>query len=111
MYRLVVDTNVIVSASGKPRLLLQKALFDGKYDLVTSDEIRTVLSRPKFRLDESVINGAVSLLESRSAVIKSKSRFEAVEDQDDNMFINAAFDGRADYIVSGDHHLLNLKGR
>lgn len=117
MHRLVVDTNVIVSAAiraGKPRQFLLEVLLGGKYTLVTSDgiisEIREVLGRPKFRLDESEINGAVSTLESLSDVIKTKSKFKVVEmDQDDDMFINAVFDGRADYIVSGDHHLLDLK--
>ena len=54
MYRLVVDTNVIVSAvigTGKPRQFLLEGLLGGKYALVTSDaiisEMREVLGRPK----------------------------------------------------------------
>ena len=69
MYRLVVDTNVIVSAvigTGKPRQFLLEGLLGGKYALVTSDaiisEMREVLGRPKFSLDNSEINEAMSIL-------------------------------------------------
>lgn len=117
MHRLVVDTNVIVSAAivaGKSRKFLLKALLGDKCTLVTSDEIigeiREVLGRPKFRLDESEISGAVSTLKSLSDVVETKSKFKVVKkDPDDDIFINAAYDGRADYIVSDDPHLLNLK--
>jgi predicted nucleic acid-binding protein len=30
------------------------------------------------------------------------------EDPDDDIFLNTALDGKADYIVSGDPHLLDL---
>ena len=117
MYRLVVDTSVTVSASisiGKPHQLLREILFGGKCTVVMSDEIiseiREVLGRPKFRLGENDINDMVLPLESLSDIIETKSKLRVVkEDQDDDMFVNAAFDGRADYIVSGDHHLLDLK--
>ena len=117
MYNLVVDTNVIVNAAigdGKPHQFLLEVLHGGKCTLVASDEIiseiRKVLGRPKFRLGENEINDAVSTLESLSNVIKTKSKFRVVKrDPDDDMFINAAYDERADYIVSGDHNLLYLK--
>lgn len=39
-----------------------------------------------------------------------KSGFKAVkEDPDDDIIVRAAYDGKADYIVSGDRHLLALK--
>lgn len=117
MYRLVVDTNVIVSASiriGKPYQLLLEILFGGKCTLVMSNEIiseiREVLGKPKLCLGENDINGVVLPLESLSDIIETKSKLRVVkEDHDDDIFVDAAFDGRADYIVSGDRHLLNLK--
>ena len=117
MYRLVVDTNVIVSAAigtGTSHQFWLEALLGGRCTPVTSDEIiseiREVLGRPKFRLDESKINEALSTLESLSDVIETKSKLNVVKrDPNDNMFINAAYDGRADYIVSGDCDLLDLK--
>ena len=117
MYRLVVDTNVVISAvtnTGKRYQFLLEAVLGGKCTLVTSDEIireiRAVLGRPKFRLDEDDIDGAMSVLESLSEVIETKSKFRVVNrDPNDDMFINAAYDGSADYIVSGDCDLLDLK--
>lgn len=117
MYRLAVDTNVVVRAAigtGSSRQFWLEALLGGKCTLVTSDEIiceiREVLGRPKFRLDEGQINKAMSELESLSDVIETRSRFRVVKrDPDDDMFINAAYDGRAGYIVSGDSDLLDLK--
>lgn len=43
-------------------------------------------------------------------MIHPKSRLKIVEDPDDDMIINAAYDGAVDFIVSGDSHLLKLKG-
>ena len=117
MYRLVVDTNVVVRAAigtGSSHQFWLEALLGGKCTLVTSDEIiseiREVLGRPKFRLDEGQINEAMSELKSLSDVIETRSRFRVVKrDPDDDIFINAAYDGRAGYIVSGDSDLLDLK--
>lgn len=111
-----MDTNVVVSAAiraGKSYELLQKAALGGKCALITSDEIiseiRKVLCRPKFRLDKNEIDGVVSTLKSLSSIIETKSKFSVVRDPDDDIFINAAHDGGADYIVSGDHDLLDLE--
>ncbi len=42
--------------------------------------------------------------------VQVKSRFKAVkEDPGDDIILRAAFDCKADYIISGDRHLLALK--
>ena len=116
MYRTVVDTNVVVSAAiraGRSYGFLLKAVLGDKCALVTSNEIinemSKVLCRPKFRLDKNEINGVVSTLESLSDIIETKSKFSVARDPDDDMFINTACDRGADYIVSGDHYLLDLE--
>ena len=85
---------------------------DAKCTLVTSDEIigeiREVLGRPKFRLSKDEIDRALSALESASEIVETTSNFEVVSDSDDDMFVNAAYDGGANYIVSGDGDLLEL---
>lgn len=115
MYRIVVDTNVVVSASiseGNPHRFLLGAMRDVKCTLVTSDEIiseiREVLGRPKFHLSKDEIGRALSALESASEIVETTSKFEVVSDSDDDMFVNAAYDGGANYIVSGDGDLLEL---
>jgi len=45
-----------------------------------------------------------------SEIVVSESKFEVIEeDPDDDIVLNAAYDSRADYIVSGDKHLLKLR--
>jgi putative PIN family toxin of toxin-antitoxin system len=45
-----------------------------------------------------------------SEILVSESKFEVIEeDPDDDIVLNVAYDSRADYIVSGDKHLLKLR--
>ncbi|MCH8915983.1 MAG: putative toxin-antitoxin system toxin component, PIN family [Thaumarchaeota archaeon] len=116
MYRVVLDTNVLISAvisNGKPRQLLN-AVNDKKYVLVTSSEILNelagVLRRPKFQMNEDEIMQILFALVSSSDIKIVKSKFKVVkEDPDDDVIINTAYDGQADYIVSGDGDLLRVK--
>jgi predicted nucleic acid-binding protein len=49
-------------------------------------------------------------LENATRIVQVKSRFKAVKaDPDDDIIVRAAYDGKADYIVSSDRHLLSLK--
>ncbi len=116
MFRVVLDTNVLVSAvisNGKPRELLRKGL-ENQFSIVTSDsilkELATVLRRPKFKTSEDEVHRIILAMIRSSEVVNVKSKFEAVkEDQKDDMIINTAYDGRSDIIVTGDKHLLKLK--
>ena len=116
MLRVVLDTNVLVSAAisnGKSRELLRKGI-ENQFSLITSDlilnELETALRRPKFKTSKDEIDRIILALTLSSEVIDVKSKFQAVkEDRKDNMIINTAFDGRVDIIVTGDRHLLELE--
>ena len=116
MLRVVLDTNVLVSAAisnGKSRELLRKGI-ENQFSLITSDlilnELETALSRPKFKTSKDEIDRIILALTLSSEVIDVKSKFQAVkEDRKDDMIINTAFDGRVDIIVTGDRHLLELE--
>ncbi len=116
MLRIVLDTNVLVSATirnGKPRKLLQGGI-DGKYQILSSmgilGEISEVLQRPKFEMTrDDVIRIVSALIEIVENVHVTSNLKVASSDPDDDMLINTAHDGNADYIVSGDHDLLDLK--
>lgn len=72
-------------------------------------EFASVLARPKFNLASGDIENAIRLLTWTAEVIDVKSNFQVVrEDPDDDMILNVAIDGRAEFIVSGDDHLLKL---
>jgi putative PIN family toxin of toxin-antitoxin system len=112
--RAVLDSNVIVSGlgwSGAPARIVE-AVLAGELMLVTSSallaELRRVLAYPK--LAKVILEGEklADLVEMSSIVIEPVSVFDAVEDESDNRVLEAAVDGGADYIVSGDEHLLTL---
>jgi putative PIN family toxin of toxin-antitoxin system len=114
--RIVLDTNVLISAiirNGKPRKLFQLGI-DGKYQILTSKEILNefegVIHRPKFKMTKDEVIVIVSTLVDSSEKIPLKSNFKVIEsDPDDDIIINTAYDGKADYIVSGDPDLKSLK--
>ena len=115
MLRVVLDTNVIVSAvisDAKPRELLRRGI-ENQFIIVTSDlilkELATVLRRPKFKTIEEEINRIILAIIQSSEVVNVKSEFKVVKsDPKDDIIIRTAYDGNADLIVSGDRHLLDL---
>jgi uncharacterized protein len=112
--RAVLDSNVIVSGlgwSGEPARIIE-AVLAGELVLVTSSpllaELRRVLAYPK--LATAIPDGSrlADLLEMSSVVVEPLSVFAVVEDESDNRVLEAAVAAGADYIVSGDGHLLTL---
>jgi putative PIN family toxin of toxin-antitoxin system len=116
MLRVVLDTNVIVSAvvsGGKPRQLFDKGI-DGRFQIVVSEfilkEVGTVLRRPKFKASDDEISNTILTLMQSGDVTTVTSDFKIVkEDPADDAILNASFDGGADILVTGDRHLLELK--
>ena len=114
-YRAVLDTNVFVSASisnGKARQLVKKAVEGKQYDLILSPDIvnetKKVLRRTEFKTRRGALT-RFALTTTSAEIVATKSEFRAVpDDPDDDIVINAAHDGRADYIVTGDRHLLGM---
>ncbi len=114
--RVAIDTNVLVSAligPGRSRRLVVKLL--EAHSVVSSKEmlaeLADVLSRGKFiEVRSSQVDEFLSVLVSRSEFVTVKQRLRIVsEDPDDDIVLSTASEGRADYIVSGDKHLLKLK--
>lgn len=116
MFRVVLDTNVLVSAiisDGKSRGLLEKGITN-QYSIITSDlilkELVTVLRRPKFKTSEDELHRTILTLIRTADVVNVTSKLKAVkEDPKDDVIVETAVDGRADLIVTGDSHLLRLK--
>ena len=115
---VVLDVNILVSSlisKGKPRELWLKAV-SGEFQLVLSrrivEEFVEVISRPKFQryLGERDVLDFLEALSTRAKIVRTRSRLRIIrEDPEDNSILAAAYDGRADYIVSGDRHLLGLR--
>lgn len=114
--KVVLDTNVLVSAllipGSVPGRILQR-FRDGLFTLVISgkilEEYGEVLNRPRFGLVPEKIDILLKEIESRSLVVIPLKRHRAVPaDPDDNEFVDVAVQGKADFIVTGDAHLLDL---
>lgn len=117
--RIVADTNIVVSGliwRGLPRQLLNVAR-SGKIRIVTSPallaELVRVLGRDKFIVPFQRAELTVdSLLADYGAladcVTPSATPRVVPNDPDDDHVIACALAARADVVVSGDHHLLDL---
>ena len=114
MLRVVIDTNVVVSAivwDGKPRELVLKLL--EQHTVILSSqmlaELNDVISRDKFGVKTFQVKRFLADLTNKSKIVHSVGLFKIiVEDPDDNNILDAAYSGKADYIVTGDKHLLAL---
>ncbi len=115
MKRIVLDTNVTISAlfwEGPPRTVLD-LVKDGKVALLFSKKIEAelikVFAYSKFGLSSAEIFPIVKHLRANSHFLEEKSNLEIIKDDPtDNIFLECTVDGHADYIISGDHHLLDL---
>jgi len=124
MLRVVLDTNQFVSALLNPEgpafEILKASGLEGnqKYELVIYDEIlsefRKVISYPRIqklhKWSKEKVEIFITLLKEIAHIDESQSRERIViEDPDDDKFFHLAIKTGAQYIVSRDIHLLNVK--
>ncbi|RMF89017.1 MAG: putative toxin-antitoxin system toxin component, PIN family [Nitrospinota bacterium] len=121
MIRFVPDTNVLASATivkgSIPHQIIQ-AWLRGEAELATSpvllQELYSVLSRPRIQKYQWMTPEEVAelfRLLTRLAILASGERRVQViaADPADDFVLSAAVETQAHYIVSGDHHLLEVK--
>jgi predicted nucleic acid-binding protein len=66
--------------------------------------------RDRFSYTNQDVRRISQNLRASARIIPLESRFHAVkEDPKDDVILNTAYDGRSEYIVSGDRHLLKLR--
>ena len=114
--KVVFDTNILISGylwKGSPRRAIDKIRRGEWIHLVseeTIEELIRVLAYAKFGLKPEEIEPIIRDLMAISEYVEVRSKIDLVKaDPRDNIFLNLAIDGQADVIVSGDHHLLDLK--
>jgi putative PIN family toxin of toxin-antitoxin system len=115
LIRVVVDTNIFLSAflfGGLPLRFVMLAA-EGAFQMLTSltllDELGDKL-RTKFKRSHEDAEKTRRDLEELCAVIGTTATLQVVKaDPDDDRVLECAVAGRADYIVSGDKHLLTLE--
>ncbi len=114
MIRAVADTNVLISAlvfGGLPETFLQLGLL-GQFRLVTSsvllDELDEKL-RGKFEISSIISFSIRESLTSVALVVAPQVHLTVVKDDpDDDRVLECAVSGEAEFIVTGDRHLLRM---
>jgi hypothetical protein len=119
--KAVLDTNVLVSAmigpQGAPAAIL-KAWREREFQLVTSSllvaEAGNVLRRRRIQkftgLSLEDVEELLDDLLATAVVVEPSGVLDVIaSDPDDNRVLEAALGGEADYVVSGDRDLLDLK--
>jgi len=106
--RLVVDTNIIVSAALKPEGL-QRTVFllaitkPAQFYISPSIvlEYHAVLSRPELRISRGLRQQYLQLIKNRARLIKPTRSLHITSDAEDNIFLECAEAARADYLITG----------
>ena len=113
--KIVIDTNIYISAifwGGKPREIVDMGR-DGNILIFTPSEIEEEIVdklKTKFRLNDQDANFIISDFSTFTTPVRIKKRFKVVlDDPEDDKFIECAVACGAEYIVTGDKHLLKIK--
>jgi putative PIN family toxin of toxin-antitoxin system len=119
--KVVLDANIFVSAVLKPHSDLAKIfelVREDKIKLILSEdilsEIKAVLLYPKIKKrhgrSRKEIEEFLNKASQASILAKGRIDFDEIrEDPADNKYLSAALEAKADFIISGDHHLKDLK--
>lgn len=119
--KVVVDTNVFINAffeADKECKLVLRKEHNGEFHLVMCHDMNEELQRmlessiKKFNIDS---NGSVMIYKMLSRTllradnINTTTKFNKCSDKDDNIFFSCAIDGNANYIISKDKHIHEMK--
>ncbi len=106
--RLVIDTNILVSAALRPdglqRTVLLLALTKPARLYVSKailDEYREVLARPKLKIRKGVRQQFLQYIENGAQLVTPSRTLFVTRDPDDNIFLECADAARADYLITG----------
>jgi uncharacterized protein len=108
MIRVVLDTNVLVSALLQPLgpsaqiFLLALA---GVIQLCVSGaiyaEYEEVINRPRFKLNQATITATLQTIREKALWVRPTERIQACSDPDDDIFLECALAARAPCLVTG----------
>lgn len=113
--RITIDTNILVSALGwnGAEASVVEMVLESKLELYLSTEILSeffrVVKYPKFRFTDSEIDGFIGRLLSNSVIVNPSQPVKVIiDDPADNKILECALEGKSEFIISGDRHLLSL---
>ena len=116
---VVIDTNTIISAplseDGNPAKIFELFLLEEIRNFTSGEiveEVLDVFSRDKIKnkLSHDKIDFIIKNFKNFSRLVKPSIKVSVIKDDpDDNIILECAETANADYIISGDPHLLKLK--
>jgi len=116
MIKIILDTNVLISWLITDKIqILDKLIFGKKVMLITCEELihefLAVSMRERFRryFSEEKTKELLMLLEPSLHFVSITSIIEECRDPEDNFLLALAKDAEADYLVTGDKDLLDIK--
>jgi putative PIN family toxin of toxin-antitoxin system len=111
MQKIIIDTNVIVSAiiqRSYPHRIIYDLFIDDKFQLCISEaliqEYYEVLARPKFAQYQDFFAKAESIIveiEAKALFFIPKIKINLIADKDDNKILELADESNADFIIIG----------
>jgi putative PIN family toxin of toxin-antitoxin system len=119
--KAIIDTSVMVSVAfpkGELAREIRDMIADGAFTLVTSKEIMAELYRvlhyprilKQFSASKEDIDEFIGMIMEHALLTKGQYGLHKIaEDPTDDMFLAAAMEAKADFIISRDPHLRNLK--
>jgi len=116
---IVIDANIFISSfigKGNPRTVVDRVA-DTKDTLFITDEILaevdSVFRKRKFHLTEEIIQYRMTRIKRIGTKIKVAASERVTDggcrDKTDNKYLECAVAAKADYVISGDIHLRELK--
>ncbi len=113
--KIVFDTNIYISAFVIPGGNAEKAYLhaiDDDFKLCTSVAILTELARKlekKFGWEKQKIVQLITSISNVATVLKTTPWLNVLSDDPDNRILECALKAEADFLVTGDKHLLKLR--
>lgn len=111
MQKVIIDTNVLVSAliqRSYPHFIIYNYVFEDLIEVCISDEIfkeyLEVFNRAKFSKYPDFLNNAelvLAQIEYKATKFFPKDKFKIIKDNDDNKFLDLAYESNADFIITG----------
>ena len=117
----VLDTNIFISglfAQSGSIAILMKLWTEGGFNLITSEDILSELYRTlhkptiqkHFNPSKKIITEYLETIREKAVITPGFYQTDQIKnDPSDNKFLSCAVEGKADYIVSGDKHLKEVK--
>lgn len=113
--KVVLDNNVLISALALNgfSLRLIELLLKNQIQILTCKEILEelvrVLNYPKLKLSKEKIQAVIHWCFENSVIVEVKNYLSIIkEDPSDDIFLSCALEAQADFIITGDKHLLQL---